>query len=157
MISCCISYILPLLLARPEPVRSTALAREVYVASGVNSCVWSGRPLDRRFDIDHAIPFALWGSNDLWNLLPAHSKVNSAKSDRLPGASLLRARRPAIVKSWQLLRNAMPDAFDQHAAHLLGCCPGGSLSWDDLFARLREAVEITACQRGIERWDPAYG
>lgn len=150
--------VLPLLLARPEPVRSTALAREAYVASGVDSCVWSGRRLDRRFDIDHAIPFALWGSNDLWNLLPAHSRVNSDKSDRLPAGSLLRARRPAIVQSWQLLRDALPEAFDHHAAHLLGRRPGGSSCWeDDLFARMREAVEITACQRGVERWEPEIG
>jgi len=148
--------VLPLLLARPEPLRATALAREVFLAAGADRCVWSGRSLDGRFDIDHVIPFSLWGNNDLWNLLPAHGRVNADKSDRLPGARLLRARRPAIIASWALLRGAMPDAFDRQAAHLLGCTPGRSPPWDDLFARLREAVEVTACQRGVERWEPAF-
>ena len=149
--------VLPLLLARPEPVRSTAMARMAYVSSGVDLCVWSGGPLDRKFDVDHVIPFSLWGSNDLWNLLPAHSKVNADKSDQLPGSRLLRARKPAIVQNWQLLRDAMPEAFDQHATHLLGRRPGGMLAWEDeLFARLREAIEITACQRGVERWEPGF-
>ena len=150
--------VLPLLLARAEPVRSTLLARAAYVSNGVDRCVWSGCTLDRKFDVDHAIPFALWGSNDLWNLLPAHSKVNADKSDQLPGAVLLRARQPAIVQNWRLLRDAMPAAFDQRAKHLLGHRPSGPLGWeDDLFARLREAIEITACQRGIERWEPGFG
>jgi SAM-dependent methyltransferase len=149
--------VLPLLIARPEPQRATALAREVFIAGGIDRCAWSGRRLDGRFDVDHMIPFSLWGNNDLWNLLPAHSKVNADKSDRLPGSALLRARRSNIVDSWRLLRDAVPQAFDQQAAHLLGRRPGGPIAWEeDLFARLREAVEITACQRGVERWEPEF-
>ena len=151
-------YVLPLLLARPEPLRSTALARDVYLAAGVGSCVWTGRPLDGRFDVDHVIPFSLWGNNDLWNLLPAHRKVNADKSDRLPAGALLRSRRAAIMESWDLLRASMPDAFDRQAAHLLGRAPAGRRAQqDELFARLREAVEVTACQRGVERWEPRVG
>ena len=145
--------VLPLLLARPEPARATALAREVYIGARVDRCAWSGRRLEGRFDIDHVIPFSLWGNNDLWNLLPAHSKVNADKSDKLPSARLLLDRQSSIVDGWRLLRNAMPQAFDQQAGHLLGRLPGGPLAWEgELFGRLREAVEITACQRGVERW-----
>jgi hypothetical protein len=88
-------------------------------------------------------------------LLPVHPKVNGDKSDRLPSASLLRERRPSIVRGWQMLRDAMPEAFDQQAAHLLGRPLKGPLSWEEeLFNRLREAVEVTALQRGVERWQP---
>ena len=54
-----------------------------------------------------------------------------------------------------MLRDAVPVAFDQQAAHLLGRPIGGPLKWEDeLFARFREAIELTALQRGVERWRP---
>ena len=147
--------VLPLLLAVPESQRVTHLARQVYLSNGVERCAWSDRQFGAAFAVDHVIPFSLWGNNDLWNLLPVHPKVNGDKSDRLPSASLLRERRPSIVRGWQMLRDALPEAFDQQAEHLLGRPLKGPLSWEEeLFTRLREAVEVTALQRGVERWQP---
>ncbi len=148
--------VLPLLLAQPEPERATAQARAVYLAAGAEHCVWSGRRLSQgSLAVDHLIPFALWGNNDLWNLVPAHAAVNGHKSDKLPAGALLLERRDPIVESWSLLRDAMPEAFDGQALHLLGSKPGRGDGWrSELFARLREAVEVTALQRGVERWTP---
>lgn len=101
------------------------------------------------------IPFALWGCNDLWNLLPVAPAINNQKSDKLPTSELMRSRRPQIVLCWEVLRDEASVAFDQQAAHLLGRKLTGPLGWQDaLFARLREAVEVTALQRGVERWTP---
>ena len=149
--------VLPLLLARPSPDRTTALARQIFIASGVDRCTWSDRPISpRRFAVDHVIPFSLWGNNDLWNLVPADAGINGLKSDKLPHAELLMHRRAAIVLHWNRLRDATPEAFDRQAAHLLGRAPGGVMGWEnDLFGCLRQAVELTALQRGIERWSPA--
>lgn len=148
--------VLPLLLARPEPERATAQARAAYVGSGLRQCVWSGRPLSvRSFAVDHVIPFALWGNNDLWNLVPAHPAINGQKSDKLPASALLLECRTPIFESWGLLRDAMPDAFDRHARTLLGEAQPAVGNWHEhLFARLRQAVEETALQRGVERWSP---
>lgn len=148
--------VLPLLLARPEPERVTAQARGIYLEAGLNHCVWSGRALTmRHFAVDHVIPFALWGNNDLWNLVPTHPAVNGQKSDKLPAASLLVERREPIVESWSLLREAMPEAFARQAQHLLGSRPTAGDAWHrELFARMRQAVEETALQRGVERWAP---
>lgn len=148
--------VLPLLLARPEPERATALARTAYLRAGISQCVWSGRQVtERRFAVDHVIPFALWGNNDLWNLVPAHPEVNGHKSDKLPASALLLDRRQPIVESWNLLRDAMPEAFDRQARHLLGHRPSAGSGWpDQLFTRMRQAVEETALQRGVERWIP---
>lgn len=150
--------VLPLLLARPSSERMTDLARSVFRKTGVDRCTWSGRPLHvLSFDVDHVIPFALWANNDLWNLVPADPEVNMQKSDRLPGTELMLARRGEVVRHWDILRDAMPQAFDADAAHLLGRKPAGYLDWrDELFGCLRQAVEITALQRGVERWSPRW-
>lgn len=149
------SDVLPLLLARAEPERATHLARQVYKQRGLEVCVWSDRRLDANFAVDHVIPFALWGCNDLWNLLPSAPAVNNQKSDRLPSAALLRERQPNIIRCWEVLRDEAPIAFDQQAAHLLGQKLSAHHDWQQaLFARLREAVEVTAIQRGVERWAP---
>ncbi len=146
--------VLPLLLATPEVGRVTALARSVYAGAKVEHCAWTGRSLTAgRFAVDHIIPFALWGNNDLWNLLSAHPQENGRKSDRLPSSELLLERRDPIVDSWSLLRDAMPADFDRQARNLLGSRPAPGEGWRlELFSRLREAVEVTALQRGVERW-----
>lgn len=149
--------VMPLLLARPEPTRATALARAAYLQAGVSACVWTGHALSqRRFDVDHVIPFSLWGNNDLWNLLPADPKVNGQKSDLLPSSDLMTLRRPEIIANWELLFDAMPEAFRHQTATLLDQSVASSERWmDRLFSRMNEAVEMTALQRGVERWEPA--
>lgn len=148
--------VLPLLLLDPVPEHATRLARECFLRSPLPRCVWTDRPLtETSLVVDHAIPFALWGNNDLWNLLPADAKVNARKSDRLPASSLLRARRPAVVAAWQRLRDRLPGPFDAHATRLLGRAPTDAPDWSaELFDGLRESVEVTALQRGVERWAP---
>jgi SAM-dependent methyltransferase len=147
--------VIQLLLARPEPERAAQLARQIFVHHGVDRCTWSNRKLTDGFAVDHVIPFSLWGNNDLWNLLPVDPKVNGDKSDKLPAGALLRDRQASIIQSWRTLRDAVPEAFNQHAVHLLGCSLGGVRKWEsELFNRLREVVEITALQRGVERWVP---
>lgn len=147
--------VLALLLARPEPVRATQIARQAFVGRSVDRCAWSDKLLRANFAVDHVIPFALWGNNDLWNLVPVDPAVNGSKSDKLPSAELLRSRQSSIVQSWHVLRDEVPEAFGLQASHLLGRPIGGPQKWqDDLFTRLREAVELTALQRGVERWSP---
>ncbi|MBY0236592.1 MAG: hypothetical protein K2W93_16550, partial [Burkholderiaceae bacterium] len=100
--------------------------------------------------------FSLWGNNDLWNLMPVDFNVNGSKSDKLPTADLLRSRAPLIIEHWRLLREALPEPFDAQASQLLGRPLKGPLHWEqELFSRMREAVELTAMQRGVERWEPA--
>ena len=147
--------VLPLLLARPQPQRATALARQVYLAAGVTRCTWSNKPLRQDFAVDHVIPFALWGNNDLWNLVPADPKTNGSKSDKLPSSELLQIRRPQVLESWEYLRSELTQPFDQQAQHLLGKPLASHGAWKaDLFSVMKEAIEMTAIQRGVERWNP---
>jgi len=135
-----------------EPLRDTDDARELYAALPDLRCVWTGEPLTRKaLAVDHVLPFSLWRSNDLWNLLPAHAAVNASKSDRLPGHRFLLDRRRAVVGYWELARELRPERFEREAEGLAGVARP---SLDALFGAMVEAVEVTALQRGAERWAP---
>ncbi len=90
-----------------EPSRDTALPRERALAllqgGEALHCVWSGRRLDAAsLDIDHCLPWSAWPCGDLWNLMPAHRRVNQhAKRDRLPGDGLLRGAAEPIQGWWR--------------------------------------------------------
>lgn len=144
---------LAVLLTPPAPERDTQIARQVYGAVSRNElrCVWSGLRLDGRFDVDHAIPFGLWRSNDLWNLFPAAPSVNLQKSDRLPERALLHGRKSSIVDCWGYLRDAYPLRFTKELQRLTG---DGGQDLDAGFDALCEAVEVTALQRACDRWTP---
>lgn len=139
------------LLSGPDPAREQAVARELFAARPDLRCVWSDAPLRAgNLDIDHVIPFALWRNNDLWNLLPADRKVNGRKSDALPSAGLLRRRRDAILRCWEVGRTAMGPRFRREADALVG-----RPTWDPpaLFDVVTECVEVTALQTGSLRFD----
>ena len=47
--------------------------------------VFTGEPmLPRKYDIDHFIPWSFVMNDELWNLMPMDSALNSVKSNRLP-------------------------------------------------------------------------
>ena len=91
-------------------------------------CVWTGQRLRDKFDIDHCFPFVHWPNNDLWNLLPAHPKVNNSKSDKIPSAELLDRARERIVDWWSDAYGAAPyhERFAQEAVAALPGVRGAS-------------------------------
>ena len=47
--------------------------------------VFTGKPIQLgRYDIDHFIPWSFIMNDELWNLMPMDSSLNSSKSNRLP-------------------------------------------------------------------------
>jgi hypothetical protein len=53
-------------------------------------------------DIDHCLPWAAWPCGDLWNLLPAHRRVNQhLKRDRLPSTTALQRAREGVLPWWE--------------------------------------------------------
>lgn len=145
------SRVVELLLRVPDEEREQAAARRAFKDLPQLRCVWSDVSLDKAtFEIDHVIPFALWRNNDLWNLLPADSKVNERKSDALPSAALLRRRRDVILRYWDVGREALGARFRREADALVG-----RAGWDTpaLFNVVTECVEVTALQTGSLRFD----
>lgn len=149
------SEVINQLLTTAIPEREVQAARSLYAGLPDKVCVWTDQPLTQAFDVDHAIPFALWGNNDLWNLLPAACAVNNQKRDRLPTRDLLRQRKDCLVHYWMRMKSVHPIRFEFEAGRLVG--KKGRLigSWENtLFGAVAEAVEYTAIQRGVERWQP---
>ncbi len=147
---------LALLIAAPQHERDTADVRSVLGAAPDLGCVWTGRSLRNGYEVDHVIPFAVWGNNDLWNLLPSHPRINLAKRDALPSRSLLLERREVIVEYWQ--RYAQTPLFQPRFSHQIQRALGCHLSSPDwprvAFAGLEEIIERTAVTRGLPRWSP---
>lgn len=47
--------------------------------------VFTEKPIDQsKYDVDHFIPWSFVMNDELWNLMPMDSSLNSAKSNRLP-------------------------------------------------------------------------
>ncbi len=151
--------VLALLLPADDADRDVAVAHAVFdrqrerSSDGRIECVWSGERV-AKFDVDHAIPFALWGNNDLWNLLPAAPAVNNAKRAKLPERAVIERRRDAIVEAWETLYESERGLFLAHAGSFTGHSWGdfSRREQDELFSTFKDAVEYTARNRVAERW-----
>jgi len=148
------SDVIDCLLTVPETKRVVHAAKKFYDSLADKRCVWSDQSILREYDLDHAIPFSLWKNNDLWNLLPANSKVNGKKRDKLPEQELIKRRRDCIVDYWSKINDAYPARFKYEAEKFVGIGNFTASNWENrLFSTFSEAIEITAIQRGIERWN----
>lgn len=144
-------YVAPLL----QDTRETQEVRQVLTKRGGSvHCVWTGRALDAGFHIDHAIPYTVWGNNDLWNLLPCAPAVNVRKSDSLPSLALLERRAGAIADAWQVYSDVFPERFAFQIGRSLGGAPSEH-GWQGVaLAGLRETVQRLAAARGLRQWEP---
>jgi len=136
------------------PRDTTEIAGLLQGAAHPLRCVWSGQELRSRLDVDHAIPYAVWGNNDLWNLLPATPAVNLRKSDRLPSPELITARAGGIGHYWRLYQAERGERFNFQIRRALGCDPHRT-GWEDTgIAGLIETVQKLGMTRGIPFWKP---
>ncbi|NCP63528.1 MAG: methyltransferase domain-containing protein [Paraglaciecola sp.] len=138
-----------------NPLRNTTRVRkrieELMLEQSVY-CVWSGKRLNysAQLAVDHAIPFARWPNNDLWNLLPSLTQINLKKSDRLPSAIKLNGCRSDIISWWQSAwKNNDTEFFAQATLALPRLSPQNQ-SFDDVFSafalqrdRLRDLQQLT--------------
>jgi len=143
-----------------DPLRMDQDVRELYESAPAIECVWTGKRLDQGFEVDHAIPVALWQDSSLWNLFPAAKKVNNSKRDLLPATSLIRQREETIIAYWRMLSCEFPTRFMREAAILAGHrvpAPEALLPSNrerPLLHSFVEAIEYTARIRGTGRWEP---
>ncbi len=96
-------------LAWSEAMRHTSLARQcadklrtkLQAEGDWLNCVWSNSRLKNQYDIDHCFPWSRWFNNDLWNLMPASSRINNQKREKLPSAVLMNEARKRILTWWE--------------------------------------------------------
>ena len=148
------SHVIDRLLLAPDQGRNVNEAQKFFASLPSRPCVWSQRELGGKdFDVDHAMPFSYWRNNDLWNLFPASPEINAKKSDKLPTYRQLHGSKEIIIDYWHGLDGAMGVRFEREAQSLLGRDPFRKGNWETLlFSRFVEAFELTANQRGAERW-----
>lgn len=144
------------LLTEPTCQRDVKLARACFLSRGALRCVWSDRTVRPQvLEVDHALPFALWRNNDLWNLLPAHRAVNQQKRDRVPDAAFLKQRAPAIRECWDMLDDCQPVLFARQREEVLGKRLAESRQWPaHLLQFMQRACEFGIQVRGIPQWLP---
>jgi len=71
-----------------ERMRKLANVRKLW--NGILDCqcvidVFKDEPIDKNaYDVDHFIPWSFVMNDELWNLMPMDSSLNSVKSNRLP-------------------------------------------------------------------------
>lgn len=121
-----------------NPQRNTTKVRkriDALLAQQPVYCVWSGKRIHRsgQYAVDHAIPFARWPNNDLWNLLPSNTQINIKKSDKLPSASKLNSCRADIVQWWQSAWMNDSSEFFTQATFALPKLSNNNLSFEDVF------------------------
>ena len=147
--------ILPYLMVSPVGERDTSLIRSLLLNSHEPlECVWTGRTLDRSLHIDHAIPYAAWGNNDYWNMLPCHNQANLQKSDAVPAQTLIRDRADCIINYWRSYRERFETRFDLQISRALGCRPGNA-AWEiEALAGFQETAQRISATRGLTAWRP---
>lgn len=148
-------------LAWAEPVRTTALgrvvARRLLEDGHPMECVWTGQPLRANtFDIDHCLPWSVWPCGDLWNLMPAHTRVNQhEKRDRLPSATAMANARQRVLGWWKaayLDDDALRPRFLHEAAAALPLAAG--LSGDDVYDALDWRRLRLSQDQQVPQWTP---
>jgi SAM-dependent methyltransferase len=135
-----------------DPVRDVSLPRDIALkAMGQGepvNCVWTGQLLQpSSLDIDHCLPWAAWPCSDLWNLLPAHRRVNQhLKRDRLPSAAALQRAREGLLAWWHSAylgnKSALLRRFDDEVRASLPAIPSSGAVPDT-----NEVYEAVAIQR----------
>lgn len=150
-----------------DPVRETQRARARAQALLENGrtirCVWSDERLNERtLDIDHCLPRSAWPCGDLWNLLPAHRKVNQRlKRDQIVSADVFRKSRGPITRWWQDAYlgdsgSIFPAQFWREAhgtLPLLSAQDQDESSIDDLFSAVDLHRMRLRNDRQLSEWD----
>ena len=119
------------------------------------NCVWSGKNLNRagQYAVDHAIPFARWPNNDLWNLLPSNSQINLKKSDKLPSALKLNDCRAEIIHWWQSAWQGDGAEFFTQATFALPMLSKQNRSFDDVFEAFSLQRDRLRDLQQLAEWD----
>jgi SAM-dependent methyltransferase len=142
--------------------RDTKVIRDLIdqsMQSAEFHCIWTNKSLrNAEFDIDHIIPYAYWGNNDYWNMIPSLSKVNRQKSDKMPSEKLIYQQRDSFYSYWDLYYSRFPKLFTTQINRALGCDISPNTPRNDwqpaALDKMVEKIETFTKRRGLQVWQP---
>ncbi len=134
-----------------EIKESKKLYKDILHKEGNVYCVWTGRKL-ANYDIDHIIPFSVWKNNDLWNLLPSDSRINSKKRDKIPMPEIIEKQKNLILDYWAIIFEHQSKRFQKEIqVALLG--NHSFDSWKNTgITQLQNSCNYLIENRGFEGW-----
>ena len=139
-----------------DPRRTTTRVRnrvnELLQTDSVNCC-WSGKNLKaENYAVDHAMPFARWPNNDLWNLLPTKKQINANKSDKLPSALRMFNSKEDIQHWWQQAWSHSTEEFFIQANLSLPNLKASNRSFSDVFEAMTMQRDRIKDFQQLEEW-----
>lgn len=152
-----LQQVLPLILEEEFESRDQQNARSIankYLKKHDHiECVYSGRALtENTYDVDHILPYSIYYNNDLWNLVPADSKVNRKKSDKILTIEALNSSKHRLEKYWEFASYTKPIHFTSELEATLRISTNESSWRTKLFDSVVKQAETTAKHRGLPRW-----
>lgn len=148
--------VIRLLTQADEQARDTRIVRELFLReANSRRCTWTGRPV-QNFDVDHILPYAHFGNNDLWNLVPASPSANNEKRDRAPSTALLEEARERLATVWAIEHSHCRTLFESHASRFTGSRNlfSAQTPWQSvLFDALWESVALWQAGGRERTWD----
>jgi hypothetical protein len=130
---------------------SKKLYQQILQKEGSVYCVWTGKKISD-YDIDHLIPFSVWKNNDLWNLLPSHSKINNQKRDKIPAPEMIERQKNLIVHYWAILFENQANRFRKEIQVALLGNHSFDLWKENAIRQLQNSCNYLIEQRGFEEW-----
>ena len=67
-----------------EPLKSQRDFWDTVIYKTNVRCIYTGKELHSKYELDHFLPWKFVAHDQLWNLIPVYPKANRAKSDSLP-------------------------------------------------------------------------
>ena len=98
------------------------------------------------------IPYSIWKNNDLWNLLPADSRINNQKSDKIPSPEIIDRQKNLILDYWGIIFEKQSNRFQKEIqVALLG--NHSFDSWKSIgISQLQNSCNFLIENRGFEEW-----
>ncbi len=147
-------FVLKKLWEKPFSERDVAHVKKYFDRRTNLFCVWSDKKLSQsNMHIDHLIPYSVYFNNDIWNLLPAHSKINGMKSDKIPSPDLIEKRKHRILEYWNELQLHFKSSFEnEFNLSLFGKSPE-MISDEKRVNALKEKANYFIEVNGSEAWE----
>ena len=125
-------------------------------------CIYTGKSLEvKEYELDHFIPWSFVTHNQLWNLIPSDSSINSIKNDKIPNLKIF---LPNLAREHRVALNTIVQngELEKKFKHLIedystiGTIDNllvlSQADFEKKFYEIFEPLAQTALNMGFEPW-----